>query len=195
METINNVFDSVISLQSAIPDNSQIINQIFPNVYVLIAHVISLIFLLLLVIRLAWKPTKNYIEARTKEIQRKMEAAEKAQLESEKNLHISRMKLLESKNTAAEIIENAELDAEKTKKKIEAVALNKASQIESEGYSKIKKQELELEKRKNLEVSKLALETAGIFLSKKIDEEENKKIIDDIVNDLTAKLESSSKEK
>ncbi|BAC43848.1 ATP synthase subunit B [Malacoplasma penetrans] len=195
METINNVFDSVISLQSAIPDNSQIINQIFPNVYVLIAHVISLIFLLLLVIRLAWKPTKSYIEARTKEIQRKMEAAEKAQLESEKNLHISRIKLLESKNTAAEIIENAELDAEKTKKKIEAVALNKASQIESEGYSKIKKQELELEKRKNLEVSKLALETAGIFLSKKIDEEENKKIIDDIVNDLTAKLESSSKEK
>ena len=193
MEIINHVFNNVVTLQSAIPDNSEIVNQIFPNLYVFIAHTISLIFLLILVTRLAWKPTKNYIEKRTQEIQRKMEDAEKAQIESEKNLHMSKMKLLESKNTAAQIIENAELDAEQKKKKIEAAALNKASRIENEGLSKIKKQEMELEKRMNLEVSKLALETAGLFLSKKIDEEENKKIIDDIVNDLTSKIGSSSK--
>lgn len=195
METFNHVFNSVVNLQSAIPDNTEIINQIFPNFYVFIAHVVSFVLLLFLVMRLAWKPTKTYIEKRTQEIQRKMEVAEKAQMESEKNLHDSRMKLLESKNTAAQILENAELDAEKTKKKIEATALNKASHIESEGLAKIRKQEIELEKRMNLEVSKLALETAGIFLSKKIDEEENKKIIDDIVNDLTSKIESSSEKK
>ncbi|MDE6082412.1 MAG: hypothetical protein K2F52_00870 [Malacoplasma sp.] len=43
----------------------------------------------------------------------------------------------------------------------------------------------------NLEVSKLALETAEVFLSKKIDNEENKKIINDIVEDLTSRIISS----
>ena len=48
MEIINHVFNNVVTLQSAIPDNSEIVNQIFPNLYVFIAHTISLIFLLIL---------------------------------------------------------------------------------------------------------------------------------------------------
>lgn len=53
METFNHVFNSVVNLQSAIPDNTEIINQIFPNFYVFIAHVVSFVLLLFLVMRLA----------------------------------------------------------------------------------------------------------------------------------------------
>lgn len=193
MEILNHVFNGVattFAAASEIPDKSDIINMIFPNLWVFIAHTISLVILLILMIKLAWKPTKNYIDKRTQEIQKNMESAMKDRVESAKNLEVSKMKLIESKTTAARIIENAELDAEEKRKKIEAAALNKAAHLENEGIAKIRKQEKELEKRMNLEVSKLALETAEVFLSRKITEEENKKIIDDIVNDLSSRITS-----
>lgn len=193
MEILNQVLNGVefIFKESAIPDNSAIINQIFPNLYVFIAHTISLIFLIILVARLAWNPTKKYIENRTKEIQSQLDAADKARLESEKNLEISKIKLLESKSTASQIIENAQLESEQKIKKLEKESLDKVNHIEKEAMLKIKKEEIDLEKRMNLEVSKLALETAEVFLSKKIDDEENKKIINDIVEDLTSRITSS----
>ncbi len=193
MEIVNQVLYGIqfIFKESAIPDNAVIINQIFPNLYVFIAHTISLIFLLILVARLAWNPTKKYIEKRTQEIQSQLDAADKARIESEKNLEISKIKLLESKNTAAQIIENAQLESEQKIKKMEKESLNKVNHIEKEALLKLQKEEADLEKRKNLEVSKLALETAEVFLSKKIDDEENKKIINDIVEDLTSRINSS----
>ena len=194
MDIINQVLHGTTEIllnNSAIPDNSAIINQIFPNLYVFIAHIISLIFLIILVVRLAWEPTKKYIEKRTLEIKSQIDAADKARLESEKNLEVSKMKLLESKNTAAQIIENAHLESEQKIKKLEQAALEKANHIENEAMLKMKKQETELERRMNLEISKLALETAEVFLSKKIDDEENKKIINNIVDDLSARINSS----
>ncbi|MDE5767740.1 MAG: hypothetical protein K2H56_04325 [Malacoplasma sp.] len=190
MEIVNQVMQGIefIFKESAIPDNSVIINQIFPNLYVFIAHIISLIFLIILVTRLAWNPTKKYIENRTQEIQSQLDAADKARLESEKNLEISKIKLLESKSTASQIIENAHLESEQKIKKLEKETLDKVNHIEKEAMLKIKREEIDLEKRMNLEVSKLALETAEVFLSKKIDDEENKKIINNIVEDLTARI-------
>ncbi|MDE5775144.1 MAG: hypothetical protein K2H51_02305 [Malacoplasma sp.] len=190
MEIVNQVMQGIefIFKESAIPDNSVIINQIFRNLYVFIAHIISLIFLIILVTRLAWNPTKKYIENRTQEIQSQLDAADKARLESEKNLEISKIKLLESKSTASQIIENAHLESEQKIKKLEKETLDKVNHIEKEAMLKIKREEIDLEKRMNLEVSKLALETAEVFLSKKIDDEENKKIINNIVEDLTARI-------
>lgn len=185
--------DFITILNSQIPGAEEIINKLFPNLYVFISHVIATIILLTLLIYLAWKPTKRYIEKRTLEIQKDVIATEKARIDAEKNFENSKKHLLESKETAMQILENAEFEAEEKRKKIELAAINKANHIEREGLSQIKKQEIELSKRMNLEVSKLALETAEIFLSKKIDEDENKKIVDKIVSDLTSRVEASSK--
>ncbi|MCF0217728.1 MAG: hypothetical protein HUJ42_01640 [Malacoplasma sp.] len=174
-----------------VPSESSVVNQIFPNLYVFISHIISLFLVFLLLFRLAWKPTEAYLRNRTEEIQKMVKEAELKAQESEKSLQLANAKLMDSKLTAAKIIETAELDAENKKKKIVQEAQNKANIIEKESFAKIRKQELELESRKNLEVSKLALETAETFLLKKIDDEENKKIIDDIVADLTKKFEKN----
>lgn len=185
--------DFVWILNSQIPGQSDIINQLFPNLWVFLSHVLATIFLLALVFWLAWKPTAKYIQRRTEEIQKDMVAAEKSRIEAEKNLEASKKQILESKETALQILENAEFEADEKRKKIEMAALNKASHIEREGLSQVRKQELELEKKMNLEVSKLALETVEIFLSKKIDEEENKKLVDKIVNDLTSRVDGKAK--
>ena len=175
----------IVRMITAIPGNEPIINQIFPNVWVFVSHVLATVLLLILLVKLAWKPTKKYIEKRTLEIQKELLETQKSRIEVDKNIEMSKMKLLESKEVASKILEDAEFEAEEKRKKIESAAINKANHIESETLSQIRKQEDEMIKRVNLEASKLALEAAEVFLSKKVDDEENKKIVDKIIEDLT----------
>lgn len=187
-----NLFE-ILNSTTFIPNNEDIINQIFPNVWVFIAHIVASFFLFLLILKLAWKPTKKYIQTRTEQIQKDIYASEQARYEAEKHLEEAKQKLLDSKTAASKIIENAEMEAEETRKKIESAAIIKANNIEKEGLSQVKKQEIELSKRMNLEVSKLALETAEMFLSKKLDEEENKKLVNQIVQDLSKRIDTKNK--
>lgn len=186
------IFETILTSDSLISGNETIINQLFPNLWVFVAHTLATILLLILLFKLAWAPTKRYIAKRTQEIQKNMKEAEQAKIEAEKNLEESKMKILESKNTASQIIETAELEADEKRKKIELAAINKANHIERESLIQLKKQEEELSRRMNVEASKLALETAEIFLSQKINEDENKKLVDKIVNDLSQRIESNN---
>lgn len=186
------IFETILTSDSLISGNETIINQLFPNLWVFVAHTLATILLLILLFKLAWAPTKRYIAKRTQEIQKNMKEAEQAKIEAEKNLEESKMKILESKNTASQIIETAELEADEKRKKIELAAINKANHIERESLIQLKKQEEELSRRMNVEASKLALETAEIFLSQKINEDENKKLVDKIVNDLSRRIESNN---
>lgn len=179
------------TLNTAIPGNEEIINQIFPNLWVFIAHIIATVLLLALIIFLAWKPTKRYLKSRKKEIQKDVEIAEQSRLDAEKNLEISKQKLLDSKETAGQIIENAHIEALDLKNKIEKEALDKASFIEKQTEDSIRKQEKELSNRMNLEVSKMALETAEIFLGKKIDKQSNSEMVDQIVKELEERYKNS----
>lgn len=174
----------ISELNTAIPGNEEIINKIFPNLWVFIAHIIATIILFSIVIFLAWKPTKRYLESRKKEIQKDVETAEQSRVDAEKNLEISKQKLMDSKETAGQIIETAHIEALDLKNKIEKEALDKAAFIEKQTKDSIKNQEKELSNRMNLEVSKMALETAEIFLGKKIDKESNSKMVDQIVKEL-----------
>lgn len=184
---MSNITYLLTELNAAIPGNEEIINKIFPNLWVFIAHIIATVILLSLVIFLAWKPTKRFIESRKKEIQKDLTDAQSSKMEAEKNLEISKQKLLDSKSTAGQIIETAHIEALDLKNKIEKEALNKASLIEKQTEDLIRKQEIELSKKMNLEVSKLALDTAEIFLGKKIDKETNHEMVDEIIKELEEK--------
>lgn len=179
--------DFLNAINAVIPTSEDIINQIFPNLWVFIAHIVAAIILFALVIYFAWKPTKKYLEKRKKEIQKDVDAAEQSKLESEKNLEASKQQLLDSKTTAGQIIETAQIEAIDIKNKSEKEAVRKANLIEKQTDDYIRKQEKELSERVNLEVSKLALDTAEIFLGKKIDKEANKEIVDQIVDELEVK--------
>lgn len=184
-----NYFISQINA-AAIPGNEEIINKIFPNLWVFVAHLIATIILFGIVIYFAWKPTKKYLESRKKEIQKDVETAEQSRIDAEKNLEISKQKLLDSKETAGSIIENAHIEALDLKKKIEKEALDKASFIEKQTEDSIRKQEKELSKRMNLEVSKMALDTAEIFLGKKIDKDSNYDMVNQIVKELEERYQN-----
>ncbi len=68
---------------------------------------------------------------------------------------------------------------------MEQVALKRVSYLESEADHNIKKQEEIASLKMNQKASLLAIDIAETFLNKKIDSDENKKMIDSILKDLS----------
>lgn len=184
-----NKFVKIFLNSSLIPDEKAVINDIFPNIWVLISHIIAFVILLILVIFLAWKPTKKYIKKRSEEIQKNYKLAEELRLEFEQKVEVSNQKIIDSKITAANIIHLAEVEAKQKQKEIEIEAINKANNIEKEKKEQLLKQEQELKKNFNYEASKIAIETVEIFLSKKINDTNDLEFINNIVNDLEKRLD------
>lgn len=170
--------------ESAAPDGSVIVNQLFPNVWVFIAHIVATLIILGAVIWFGWKPTKEFLRKRKDVIEKNVVESKEARIEANKNLEISKQELLNSKQTAREIINNATLEADELRKDIEKKAKNRAAFIEKEATENIKKQENELNKKINSQVFDLALDTAEVLLGKKINKTENKDLVDSIIKDL-----------
>lgn len=189
---MNNLFNEIISFvlnaqeqsRPALPSKDDIINSIFPNIWALIAHIVATIILFSLILYFVWKPTKKYLEKRKKSILKDVEEAKEKNKLANENFELSKSELLESKEAASQIINKASLEAESIKMKIENNAIKKADFIEKEALENVKKSEQEASLRVNKQASILALEVAEILLSKKMDNDENKKIVDDIIKNL-----------
>lgn len=189
---MNNLFNEIISFvlnaqeqsRPALPSKDDIINSIFPNIWALIAHIVATIILFSLILYFVWKPTKKYLEKRKKSILKDVEEAKEKNKLANENFELSKSELLESKEAASQIINKASLEAESIKMKIENNAIKKADFIEKEALENVKKSEQEASLRVNKQASILALEIAEILLSKKMDNDENKKIVDDIIKNL-----------
>ncbi len=183
--TIFNSETTVNNSSPAIPGSDEIISQILPNVWVLVAHAIATIILLSLIVWLVWKPTKKYLEKRKNQILKDINEAKEKNDIADKNFEISKKELLESKQAASAIIQNATIEGENIKNKMEQVALKRVSYLESEADHNIKKQEEIASLKMNQKASLLAIDIAETFLNKKIDSDENKKMIDSILKDLS----------
>lgn len=168
----------------AIPGSDEIVSQILPNIWVLVAHVVATIILLLMVIWLVWRPTKKFLEKRKNQILKDVNEAKENNNNANKNFELSKKELLESKQAASAIIQNATVEGENIKNKMEQAALKRVSYLEKEADYNIKKQEEIASLKINQKASLLAIDIAEGILNKKIDSDENKKLVDQILKDL-----------
>lgn len=166
-----------------VPSGEDIINLLFPNIWVFLAHVLATIVLLVVVIWLAWKPTKKYLQKRKEVIQKEISEAEDKNKLATENFEKSKMEIMESKITANSIVEGATLEAQQLKIKMEKEAIKSSEQIKLEANVAIKKQEKDMQAKIRDEVSDLAFAAAESLISKEIDRESNQKIIDQIIKE------------
>lgn len=171
----------------SLPNGNDFVNKVFPNIWSFLVQLIAFIIMSIIVIKFAYKPVHNYLKKREEFIrnnlssaQEKKALADKLNLEAENNLNNSRKEALG-------IIEEACNEAEKTKQKLldETKREISSKKIEFE-------QELLLEKKKTLkeiqdEVVDLALNASSKLLSREVDSNDNKKLLDDFINDLSGK--------
>ena len=163
----------------------QIIEKLFPNVWALIAQLISFLILVIGMIFLVYKPVKKYLTKRREILDNEVKETEENKNKSLNN--VLTKEIASSKQKAKTIINNAEISASKKRDeiienaKIEAKDIIKDANIAADKIKEDAKLEL-----KN-QIVDTALKASKKVLEREVSEKDNEKIIDDFISQLDKK--------
>ena len=165
----------------------QIIEKLFPNVWALIAQLISFLILVIGMIFLVYKPVKKYLTKRREILDNEVKEIEENKNKALNNVLTSEKEIASSKQKAKTIINNAEISASKKRDeiienaKIEAKDIIKDANIAADKIKEDAKLEL-----KN-QIVDTALKASKKVLEREVSEKDNEKIIDDFISQLDKK--------
>ena len=146
---------------------------------------ISLIVFLLIMTKYAMPPIMAALEGRETKIRESLEAAEAALLKAEAISKDNEKALREAEQKAHQIRKEAKEDAERIRTERVAKAKDEAEQIIEQA-----KLDIEQEKQSALlalrqEVAHLAIQSASVIIDAELDEEKNKKLVDNYIVNLS----------
>ncbi len=166
------------------PSANEIINELFPNLWVFIAHTLATISLLIILSKLVYEPFKRAMRKRRQDIKDILIAANEKQDFAEKSVQENIKILNNTKSKVSDILKNAEFEAEKNKDQIISEAVNESNEI----INVAKKNIISENKRNNEKAKELVAKNSILIASKiletKLDYKDHKKLIDEFISDL-----------
>ena len=169
----------------------EVLDNLLPNLWVFLTHVVATVVLLILAIWLVWRPTKNTLAKRHEYIQNEIKAAEEARAQALKALSDAEKTKVEAFTTAREIVEGAKKDAYVAKRNIENEAKLNAVKIKEDANNEAAKIKNEMKQQMHGQVIDLAFAASSALLKKKITKKDSDHFVDDFINQLEAKEEKS----
>ncbi len=134
--------------------------------------------------RFVLRPVNNLISKRQAEIKEKINSAENQKEEASKYLEQQKEKLEEAKKEARRIIEESKSDANKVKEEIEKSARSRSKAMLDNTIEEMKREkERSINDVKN-KIVDIAFSVSEKVISKKITEEDHKKIIKESLKEL-----------
>lgn len=166
---------------------SDIIDKIWPNVWVTLAQIIAFILMCLAVFFFTYKPIKKNLNARKDYVEKNIKDS-KDQLEEAKNKNYqANENLSDSKQQAIDIINNAKTLAEKDKQD----KLKETDDIIKQKYEafeeNIAKEKEKLAQDMHDQIVSTSIDISKSIIKKNMDEKENKKIIDEFLDGVEKK--------
>lgn len=163
---------------------SEVANGLLPNLWITLTQVIVVIATAVVVIVLAYKPMKKKLKQRQDHIEGNIKEAEEKNAKAEEKIKEADCKIEEAKKEAGEIIQEAQKTAEM---KAADVQRNLALSIETQKEQAHK--DIEAERNRMLseahdQILSTAIDTSKKILGREINEEDNKKMLDDFINQL-----------
>ncbi len=154
------------------------------NVWDFLAVFLAFIVLLLVVFYFGYKPIKKAIQARKDYVEGNIKTAEEREEKSRGLVEEANQKLAKSKKEAFEIVEKAKVDANKEKEQIIEEAKLEAKEEKQKAREEIA-QEIEANKEQiRKEIVDVALTASSELLGREVNDKDNKRLLDDFVNDL-----------
>lgn len=158
-------------------NKDSIINQIFPNIWVLIGQLISMVVIFSVIMFFIWKPANKMLENRRALILAEIEEGKKLQEEAnEKLAYVEAMEAnskAEANERASLIIADAQEQARIQKEKIIIDANNQAQR--------------DVRKLKNdaeIEIINTAFKTAEYLMKKEVSKKDNEKLVKEFISNL-----------
>lgn len=165
-------------------NSEELINQLFPNLWIFIAHIIATIVLLIVLSRLVYKPFKKAMRERRMKIRESLDDAALKQAQANSNNKQAKELINNVKMEADKILSKGRAESEVMKREIIEQAhfqvneLNKRNKVEMEK----EKEKYEDDIRKT--IVSIAFSAASQILKEEIDQEKHDKLIENFIDNL-----------
>lgn len=170
-----------------IPSGEDFVSKVFPNIWAFLIQLIAFIIMSFVVIKFAYKPVSSFLAKRREFIASNLKEAEEKNLQASENIVKAEQSLQDSKKEAVKIIQDAQKEAEKEKGIILEEAKKELAVKRMQAQEDIKREQEKAIKEVHDEVVDLAYETTKTILRREVSSSDDKKMIDDFVNDLIEK--------
>ena len=180
----------LISLSSC--DSSQLGDQLgngieeklLPNTWAFLVQLIAFVLLLIAVIFLAYKPVKKFLEKRSEMLEEEVKTThENRQISEEKRVEMI-SNLANAKAEATKIINEATKEATIAKDKILSDANDERRQLKEKTMNEISLEKEKAMKELKDQIVDVAFEASSKILEREVNSLDNKKIVDNFVEDL-----------
>lgn len=153
-----------------------------PNSGLIIWTLITFVLVLLVLKKVAWGPLLSALDQRETSIREAIEQADKARAEAEASAEENKQALAQAQAEAQAAINKAREDAERVAREVHERAEGEAQQLLEQARRTIQRERDQALQDLRQQTAELAILAAGQLLEENLDDERNRKIVDDFIN-------------
>ena len=163
---------------------AEVVNQLLPNLWIFLAHLLATIMLLILITRWAYNPFRKAMRARRQMIKNIIDEARGKETTAIVNANKAAKLLTNAKTEALQIVSAAKDEAEEKKLIILGAAREEINTLnEHAKMSLVKEREASQEQIRKL-VTEIAFDAAQAILSETIDTKKHKELINNFIKEI-----------
>lgn len=165
-------------------DFKTIESKVIPNVWAFLAQFLAFVIIAVLVIVLAGKPIKKFLDKRRELLNNEVTETHRLNNEAKADRKVASGEIFDAKTKANDIIKAAELKANERREEIIKEAELEARQIREKSLNDIEIAKEKALSELNDQIVDVAIGASSKILEREVNEEDNKKIVNDFINDL-----------
>lgn len=147
--------------------------------------VVTFVFLLLILRKMAWKPILSSLDERENFIKESVERAETAKKEAENILEENKVKLASAEEEAQKLIAQGRDYAENLKSQIIEESKTEAKKLINDASVEIERKNVEAFNNLKDQIAAIAVEAAEKIIRENLDKEKQTKIVNDYIDSLS----------
>ena len=163
---------------------NNIVDALVPNFWAFLTQFLAFIVLIVLVTIFAYKPLRKFLDSRSEYLDSEVKSANRNNAQAKVNLEESETNIALANKKAVEIIEEAKLGANSERTNILKATDNEVLVMKEKVHKEIEAERKEAEKQIKNEIINVALDASEHILSREVNKDDNKKIIDNFVDEL-----------
>ncbi len=144
----------------------------------------ALVIMVVVILLVAYKPVKKLLAKRADYVETNIRDSETAKAEAEQNASKSKETLIASKKEAAEIVAQAKAIADNNQKAAIEQTQLEINQMKALAEEDIAKSKEEAKEEIRKEIVSVALAASEEVLKREVNEKDNKKVVEDFIEDL-----------
>ncbi|MGB5822507.1 MAG: F0F1 ATP synthase subunit B [Proteocatella sp.] len=154
------------------------------KVWQIIFNIANTVILFLALRHFLFKPVKEFMDNRTNSIQESIDTAEEKNKEAERLNVQYQEKLAKAHEEGREIVKTSTKHAEKKAEEIIIAAKDDVQRMKAKAHKDVEQEKENAAKSIKGEVASIAIIAAGKIINRTLDEETNKNLIDEVINEI-----------